>query len=432
MPKNNSLENIELRSEEVKEILTKVPHWMIRWGNFIFLFLIILLLMISWFVRYPDIIVSEAMITTEIPPQKEFANISGKLDAILVSDNDIVKDNQPLAIIESTANYKDVLKLNEIIDTIRVSNISFNFPVDSVSTFFLGDIESTYAIFENNYIQYKLNKQLHPFTYEALANKYSISELKRRLKSLYSQKKIGRTELSFKKKDLDRSKLLFDKGVISAKQYEDKQLEYAQTERSYQNFESSISQVKEAISNANKTSKGTEIKRVKEELTLLKNTIQSYNQLKKAIRDWEYRYVLKSDIEGKVAFLNVWSTNQTVNKGDLIFTIVPIENSSYLAKLKTPSINSGKIEVGQKVNIKIENYSDAEFGVLNGVVRKISLIPDIEGNYYIDVTLPKKLITSYNKEIDFKQEMRGTAEIITEDLRLIERFFYQLRDVFSR
>mgnify|MGYP003116387514 FL=1 len=62
----------------------------------------------------------------------------------------------------------------------------------------------------------------------------------------------------------------------------------------------------------------------------------------------------------------------------------------------------------------------------------MSLIPDKEGFYLIDVKLPKKLITSYNKEIDFKQEMRGSAEIITEDLRLIERFFYQFREVLKR
>lgn len=429
---DNSLDNIELRSEEVQEILEKVPHWMIRWGNVLFLSLIILLLLISWFVKYPDIIVSEAMVTTEVPPQKEFANISGKLDAILVSDNDTVTRNQPLAIIENTANYKDVLKLKKIIDVIKISNKSFDFPIDSIPILFLGDVESSFAIFENSYIQYQLNKKLQPFSNEALANRYSVSELNRRLQNLYSQKKISKTELSFKEKDLKRAKLLFDKGVVSAKDYEDKQLEYAQTERNYQNFESSISQLKEAISNANKTSKGTEINRIKEEMTLLKNVIQTFNQLKKSIKDWEYRYVLKSNIEGTVSFLNVWSTNQTVNQGDLIFTIIPRENSSFIAKLKTPSQNSGKIKIGQKVNIKLENYPDTEFGVLNGVVKRISLIPDKEGNYYVDVELPKKLITSYNKEIDFKQEMRGTAEIVTEDLRLVERFFYQLRNVFKR
>ena len=49
-----------------------------------------------------------------------------------------------------------------------------------------------------------------------------------------------------------------------------------------------------------------------------------------------------------------------------------------------------------------------------------------------NISLLDKLITSYNKEIEFKQEMRGTAEIITEDLRLIQRFFYQFNKIIKR
>ena len=60
------------------------------------------------------------------------------------------------------------------------------------------------------------------------------------------------------------------------------------------------------------------------------------------------------------------------------------------------------------------------------------MIPTKDGVYLIDVKLPEKLITSYNKEIVFKHEMRGTAEIITEDLSLIERFFHQFKEVFNR
>ena len=220
--------------------------------------------------------------------------------------------------------------------------------------------------------------------------------------------------------------------MISAQNYENKQLEYAQAERNYKNFESSISQIREGISNVHKTSKGTEINRVKEEMILLKNVIQSFNQLKKAIKDWEYEYVLKSNIKGKVSFLNFWNKNQNVNQGDLVFIIIPSENSSFIAKLKTPAQNSGKIDIGQKVNIKVENFPDTEFGVLNGTVKSISLIPDEEGSYLVDVELPEKLITSYKKEIEFKQEMKGSAEIITEDLRLIERFFYQFKSILQR
>jgi multidrug resistance efflux pump len=432
MPENNNLDNIELRSEEVQEILTKVPHWMIRWGNVLFLALILMLLLISWFVKYPDIINSEATVTTIVPPQKEFANTSGKLDAILVSENELVKRKQSLAIIENTANYHNVLKLKSIIDTIKVNTRTFSFPIDSIPVLFLGDIESQYALFENSYIQYQLNKKLQPFSNEAIANNYSVSELNNRLRSLKSQRDINRTELEFKEKDLQRTSSLFEKGIISEQDFENRQLEYAQAERNFKNFESSISQIREAISNAHKTTKGTEINQVKEEMTLLKNVIQSFNQLKNAIKDWEYRYVLQSEIQGKVSFLNYWSINQTVNQGDLVFTIIPSGNVTFIAKLKTPVQNSGKIKVGQHVNIKLENYPDTEFGVLNGTVKNISLIADSEGFYYVDVELPEKLITSYNKEIEFKQEMRGSAEIITEDLRLIERFFYQFRSILNK
>ncbi|WP_417197750.1 HlyD family secretion protein [Bizionia sp.] len=429
---SKKLEDIELRSEEVQEILTQVPHWMIRWGNVLFLVLILMLLLISWFIKYPDIITSEATVTTQEPPQKEYAKTTGKFDAILVTESELAHPNQPLAIIENTANYQDVFKLKSIMDTIKVNTRGFSFPIDSIPMLFLGDIESQYALFENSYIQYQLNKQLQPFTNEAIANSYSVSELNNRLRSLQSQRDINRTELEFKEKDLQRNKSLFDKGIISAQDFESKQLEYAQADRNFKNFESSISQIREAISNAHKTSKGTEINQIKEEMTLLKNVIQAFNQLNKVIKDWEYRYVLQSEIQGKVSFLNYWNVNQTVNQGDLVFTIIPNGNVIYIAKLKTPIQNSGKIKIGQRVNIKLENYPDTEFGVLNGTVKNISLIPDVEGFYYIDVELPQKLITSYNKEIDFKQEMRGSAEIITEDLRLIERFFYQFKEVLKR
>ncbi len=428
----NTLEDIELRSEQVQDILSYVPHWMIRYGNVLFFSLIALVLLLSWFVKYPDIITSEALLTTEISPQKEYAKSTGKLSAILIKDNEVVSSNTPLAIIENTANYEDVFKLKAIIDTLKVNRKSFSFPIDEMPILFLGNIDASYALFENSYIQYKLNSQLKPFSNEAIANKTSISELTRRLQTSKQQLAISESELLLKERDLNRYKTLLNSGNIARLEYEQKELEYKQAQRNFITFKSSISQVREALSNANKVSKGNEINQVKEELILLKNVIQSFNQLKSSIKDWEQRYLLKTNIDGKVSFSNYWKNNETVNQGDLVFTIIPIENSNFIAKLKTPPANSGKLKIGQVVNIKLENYPDAEFGILKGAIESISLVQDKEGFYRIKVKLPNKLTTSYNKDIVFKQEMAGSAEIITEDLRLIERFFYQLKDVFKR
>ena len=65
-------------------------------------------------------------------------------------------------------------------------------------------------------------------------------------------------------------------------------------------------------------------------------------------------------------------------------------------------------------------------------MNNISATPDKEGNLLIDVALPNGLDTSYEKKIIFQQEMTGTADIVTEDLRLIERLLYQFRDMFKR
>jgi multidrug resistance efflux pump len=160
--------------------------------------------------------------------------------------------------------------------------------------------------------------------------------------------------------------------------------------------------------------------------------MQAFFQLKKVIKDWELNYILRAAIDGKVTFLQVWTANKMVNAGDNVFAIIPTHGSGYIGKLKATAQNSGKIKVGQAVNIRLANYPDREFGIIRGIIKTISLTLNKDGNLLIDVVLAKGIVTSYKKQINFQQERSGTADIATEDLRLLERLLYQFRDVFSR
>ncbi|MCH2035082.1 MAG: HlyD family efflux transporter periplasmic adaptor subunit [Tenacibaculum sp.] len=425
------IQDIEIRSEEVQEILTKVPNWMIRYGNTLVFILILMLLFISWFIKYPDVITSQVMVTTSTPPEKLFAKSTGQFEVFLASEGASVEKNDVLAVIENSASYKDVLLLKSIVDTIQNYEDAFSFPIDKLPPLILGDITSSFSQFENDYSEYVLNEKLTPFKSESFANKMSVIEAKGRLQILLSQRKLNAKELEFRKQDLERSRKMFKQGVISAKESEQKEVEYLQAQRNYQSNETSISQMRELINNSAKNLEGTSIKKTQNDIRLRKKAIQSFLYLKKAIKDWEKMYALTSSIDGKVSFLSFWNKNQNVNIGDLIFTIIPENSEYFIGKIKAPIANSGKIKTGQSVHIKLLNYPADEFGKLNGIVKYISVIPDQEGNYLIDVELPKKLVTTYEKEIEFKQEMTGTADIITEDLRLIERFFYQLKNVLK-
>lgn len=427
----NKTENeIELRSEEVQEILTRIPNWIIRFGSFVILMLLFVVFFVSWLIKYPDVITSPIVITTNFPPEKLIAKTSGKIEIILIQDKQHVKQNTPLAVIENAANYNDVFLLQRIVDTIDIEKQLF--PFEQFNNLRLGAIEQSFALFQKEYIANSLNEKLQPFKVETIAQSFEQKQLQERLQLLLSQKSINESELQIQKSDLNRYEGLYKKGVIATQEMEKQRLIYLQSQKNYQNLLSSISQLKSSINELSRSSKTTKINESKEIVVLERNVIQSFYQLKKAIKDWDLQYVFRSSINGKVSFMQIWSVNQVINSGDNMFAIIPSNENGYIGKVKAVAQNSGKIKIGQDVNIRLANYPDRQFGVLKGKVKSISLTPDKEGNLLLDISLPKGLTTSYKKEIQFQQEMSGNADVITEDLRLIERLLYQFRSILKQ
>lgn len=117
---------------------------------------------------------------------------------------------------------------------------------------------------------------------------------------------------------------------------------------------------------------------------------QAENTLSNQIDQWKERYVITAPYDGIVSLQNVWNKGQHVSVGDLIASVSPARGMKVQGRLKVPS--SG---FGQDVNIK-----------LNG------------------------LESTYNKTLPFVQDMDGTAEIITGDMRLIEQFIRPIRSLF--
>lgn len=429
MPEYN---DIELRSEEVQDILTRVPHWMIRWGNIVVLLILFSMMLGAYFIQYPDIVTTQVIITTQNPPEKLVARTSGKIAEILVADRTQVQPKTALAIIENTANYLDVMALIKSVDTISTGVSEFYFPFEKFTDLQLGEIQNAFTIFEKDYIAYDLNRDLHPYSVEKTAQSAETNQLQERLLLTQQQYQISQNELQLKKQELERYRTLHEKGVIATQEWESKSLDYLQSEKNVRNISTQLSQMRSSINDLKRNSGNTRINESKDNINLLRNVLLSLTQLKKAINDWELMYVLRSSIKGKVSFMQIWVKNQTINSGDQVFTIVPTDSKNYIAKVKAPSQNSGKIKVNQVVNIRLANYPDREFGIIKGKVKSISLTPDKEGNLLIDVSLPNGIETSYDKKIIFQQEMSGTADIVTEDLRLIERLLYQFRDVFRR
>jgi len=100
-----------------------------------------------------------------------------------------------------------------------------------------------------------------------------------------------------------------------------------------------------------------------------------------------------------------------------------------------PQRGAGKVKVGQPVNLKFEHFPHMEYGMVRAKIQSISAVPIQENGqsfFVVEVDFPNGLETNYGKTLAFTQNMEGSAEIITEDLRLIDRFINPIRAVLKR
>nr|WP_302850453.1 HlyD family efflux transporter periplasmic adaptor subunit [Pedobacter mucosus] len=156
------------------------------------------------------------------------------------------------------------------------------------------------------------------------------------------------------------------------------------------------------------------------------------------MKSWEQKYVFRASFDGNVQFLKFYSENQFVQSGESVFTIVPKFKNAF-GQVILSARGSGKIKLGQEVIIKLDNYPYIEYGSIKGQVKSVSLTTNITktdksaiDTYMVLVDFPNQLRTNYGLYLDFKAEAKGSAEIITNDRRLIERLFDNLKYIMKK
>jgi multidrug resistance efflux pump len=424
---------IEIKTDEVNELLTAVPKWIIRWGVTIIFGIMVSTLILTFFIRYPETLPASITITTTNPPITLVAKTSGKIILLPVKNNQHVKASTVLMVLENPANYKHVLSVSTLLDTFQTNlKLKKNIPemvfFDSLQ---LGDISTPFLQFLKSYNSYKLFTETNPQqkeisiinseleTYSVLSAKYQVQE------------NLSKQEFDLAEKDFNRFNSLFQSGSISSKEFEDKNRDYILAKKNYESIKINNLNNKITVNNLEKNKLQLQLLAVQESEKYIQELNESIQRLKLQIETWEQTYLLIAPFDGIVSLFNYWNVNQAITQGDEVISIVPSEKQEVIGKLILPLQNSGKLKTGQLVNIRLNNYPYQEYGMLKGVVRNISVIPQKQ-NYSVEVALPEQLTTTYQKKLEYKEEMQGTAEIVTEELTLFQRLFYQFRKLIKK
>ena len=162
-------EEINLRSEEVQEIMGRVPPAIERYGITVIACIILLLLVGSFFFRCPDAIDAPIVITNSTPPVNIMSKTSGKIVEIFKQNEDSVHVGELLSVIESDADYKDVLALEDMVNQFLAEKITDKQMVQWMSgrELILGGMQNEYLSFKTSLIdkiRVKEKKYLHIFS----------------------------------------------------------------------------------------------------------------------------------------------------------------------------------------------------------------------------------------------------------------------------
>lgn len=404
---NNSFE-VALRSEELQEVLSKMPHWIIRWGSLIMLMLVLLTLLFTYLIKYPDVYSAPIIIKATFSKEKLSCKNSGIIESIFFRNNDYVRAKTPIAVIYNSANYKDVFLLKNITDTFNLKNN--NFPFQYFKRSQLGEIENAFYEFKqkySNYINYKIE-----VIDKDVRNDDLVEKLQSQLIFIEHKKKMYENKIRELKKQHDGTRALISSNVNLKKDYEIERLVLIQLQKKYQELRLSISDLHIVISELRENTKPFTYK---DYISSRYNANNALLILKTTINKWYKNYVLSTSIDGEILYNKNLSVGQVINQEDSAFTIIPI-NNEYSGKITVNSIDYTKFRIGQSVIIKILYPQNT---IIKSQIK--SIIFNNKNKISLYVELPNFVENECKDNHFICQEIMANADIIINEKRLIER-----------
>lgn len=423
----NSEEELNNKSESIQDIIGTKPSAIVRWGNTFMFITVSVLISLCWVIKYPDTIVSQITIKTNINPKPVTAKFDGKLIKLLIKDGDIVKRGQHLAYMEGLANVEDIIHLENNLSKIdsfliynqwdaikNINFITFNRFGEIQGQFetFYVSLQTLQAYWSGNVIMGK--KQL-------IQNE--INTISKLNSNLAEQENEVKKDLKLAEDEYKTNLNLFFDNVIALTDLQKIESKYIAKKLLYKQLQSTI------LNNNNSQNSTTkQLVDINDNIEQEKlNFMKQFNILKNDIANWKHQFILSASDNGKISFAGSIEEFQSVTKGQDLFYVMP-ENISYLGEINLDQYNLGKVENGQNVIIKLKSYPFEEYGVVKGIVSNISEI-DVNKQYLIKVKLLDGITTNLKKKLKFRFGMLGDAEIITQNTKVIEKLIYKLKRV---
>lgn len=422
-------------SEQVQEIMGTIPSWTIRWGISVISAVFALTVFGCCFIKYPKTLPSTISIISTNPPSRLEARYAGIIDTIAVINGQPVQKGDLIALLKTPAVYEDIQAVKQFMDLAR-GNSLLETAADPIfeNSLGLGDLHGKWTelcSLSKEYLQYC---NLNQIGKKRILLSEQIKNNQEYLKTLHEQMALLEKDTRLQLFAMQRDSILWSEGMIALEEYEVSQQAYLSKLSSLVSFEATIQSAGFNILTLEQGLNELDTQRRAEEDAFNLRFSKLAADLMGQISAWFEVYAIVAPFDGVVSLQDYWGAGQHVDVGDVLASVVPDLEAVVEGRMKVSSLGFGQIEKGQIVNVRLNGFPFVEYGILKGVISRISQVPEKmpDGSivYNVDVLFPNGLVSTYHKTLPFIQDMDGEAEIIIRDQRLIEHFIEPIISLF--
>jgi len=421
------INGLEVNSEEVQEIITAVPSWILRRGIALIFGILLGIVLVSAFIQYPDVIKTSLKVNSLNAPKAVFVKQTGKLMSLLVKEGTGVKQDQPLAFMESTANHRDVLRLHGILAQITGElNATGIAPGLLVKGLNLGELQGAYQNFYQQYLQYVSAQNGGYYLNRKEYLERDLKEIEKLKAQIIDQQKIQEKEYANVEHEFEAYKKLYQKNVVSTS-------EYKQQENKYLAGKYPLQQTITALLNNNSSYAAKQKEILELEHTIQDERakfVQSLSNMRTETDAWINQYILRAPVEGRVSYAGIVQENQTLNAGQEMFMINPA-NTDFFGEVYIPQYNMGKVRTGQRTLVKMRSFPFEQYGLIRGKVNYISDVAFKDSVFIAKIGFERFENKDPEHKIVLKNGMQADAEIITEESSLLQRFLRNITKMLN-
>lgn len=411
------------RSEEVQEIMGRMPSWIIRRGITLMAIIILVLFVGAYFFKYPDVIPAAVTISSGNPPVAIIARNNLPIDQLLVGNNEEVTAGQVLGVLNNPADYREVEQIAAIttkIDTCvnLLKFINHNPLPQQVN---LGELQSGYVT---------LSLAVHDYLFFMHHNSYNEKLSHLREQTAYQQELLRelkekgikmKQQLAIQQNRFNTDSSLVAATIMSRVEYEDARKNLLDRKMTTEGNYSSILQNQLQQNQLAATISETQTQWLTDKNNAEQKIREAARQFNGAYVQWEQNYVLRSPVAGKVTFFKYWKENQFVHGGEKVMMVTP-PMQGFVARGMIGLAGAGKIKRGQKVLIRLFAYPYQEYGSIDGTVISRSPVA-MDSIFSIQIKLTQGLHTNAGIDIPAQPQLTGTAQILTDDKSVLQRLF---------